>query len=179
MHAPKIPEILQQHESEIVNEWVREQTAPGAIRDELIREDELRSHCREFLRLLVDATRDGNLSDPTGESYQPLRELLERISASRGEQGFTPSETATFVFSFKEALFARLREEFGRDAQSLADETWISTMLLDKLGLYTTEVFLKSREETIARQQQELIVPSIDFHCFLNDIECCSWLSFF
>src|SRR6185437_15396613 len=34
---------------------------------------------------------------------------------------------------------------------------WGATLLLDKLGLYTTELFLKSRDAVIARQQAELL----------------------
>ena len=37
------------------------------------------------------------------------------------------------------------------------DEIWAATELLDRLGLYTTEVYQKSREEVIARQQQEML----------------------
>ena len=33
----------------------------------------------------------------------------------------------------------------------------MATLLLDKLGLYTTEVYQKSREEVIVRQQQEMM----------------------
>ena len=40
---------------------------------------------------------------------------------------------------------------------ALAEEIWKATALLDKLGLYTTEVYQKGREEVIARQQQELL----------------------
>ena len=39
----------------------------------------------------------------------------------------------------------------------LAAETWTTTDLLDKLGLFTTEVFQKSREQVISRQQQEML----------------------
>jgi rsbT co-antagonist protein RsbR len=35
--------------------------------------------------------------------------------------------------------------------------TWTATELLDKLGLYTTEVYQKSREEVILRQQEEML----------------------
>jgi rsbT co-antagonist protein RsbR len=34
---------------------------------------------------------------------------------------------------------------------------WTATMLLDKLGLFTFEVFQKGREEVIALQQQEML----------------------
>ena len=83
--------------------------------------------------------------------------MLANLSRSRGLQGFSPSETASFVFSLKKPLFARLRREFSKDAGALAEETWAATELLDKLGLYTTEVYQKSREEVIARQQQEML----------------------
>jgi rsbT co-antagonist protein RsbR len=37
---------------------------------------------------------------------------------------------------------------------------WQSTEVLDNLGLYTTEVFLKSREDVITRQQLEMLEVS-------------------
>src|SRR5262249_7751303 len=40
---------------------------------------------------------------------------------------------------------------------ALGREMWVLTELLDKLGLLTAEVYQKTREEGIARQQQELL----------------------
>src|SRR6185436_11260653 len=45
----------------------------------------------------------------------------------------------------------------GLDPKELADETWRINLLLDRLGLYTMEVYQKGREEVIARQQQEML----------------------
>ena len=39
-----------------------------------------------------------------------------------------------------------------------AELTWSVTVLLDELGLFTLEVFQKSREEIIVRQQREIAV---------------------
>src|SRR5262249_31124277 len=78
-------------------------------------------------------------------------------SRSRGRQGFSPSETATFVFSMKKPLFELIRRECARDAEALARESWLATEMLDKLGLFTTEVYQKAREEVIQRQQQEML----------------------
>jgi rsbT co-antagonist protein RsbR len=121
-----------------------------------MKESELREQCREFLSLLQDAARAGNLENVSGAAWAPVREFLAVISRSRAIQGFSPAETATFVFSLKQPLFARLRREIN-DAQSLADELWATTVLIDQLGLYTTEMHQKTREEVIARQQQELL----------------------
>jgi rsbT co-antagonist protein RsbR len=82
--------------------------------------------------------------------------MLSDVSRSRVAQGFSPSETATFVFSLKQPLFDMLRREL-RDAEELCRAIWVTTALLDKLGLYTTEAYLQSRESIISRQQQELM----------------------
>src|SRR5262249_11593813 len=63
----------------------------------------------------------------------------------------------TFIFSLKRPLFALLRRALGKDAEGLARETWLATALLDELGLYTTEVYQKAREDVILRQQQEML----------------------
>jgi len=86
-----------------------------------------------------------------------VRDLLGDFSRTRAVQGFTPSQTATFVFSLKEPLFALLRDEIKDDADKLADEMWTATKLVDKLGLYTTEVYQQSRDEIIKRQARELL----------------------
>jgi rsbT co-antagonist protein RsbR len=66
-------------------------------------------------------------------------------------------ETATFVFSFKRPLFMRIQQEYKGQAEALGAEMWSVTELLDEMGLYTTEIFQKSREELINRQQEELL----------------------
>ena len=45
-----------------------------------------------------------------GPEWQRVREMLAGLSRSRALQGFSPSETATFVFSLKKPLFERLRQ---------------------------------------------------------------------
>ena len=86
-----------------------------------------------------------------------LREMLGELSRERSREGFSPAETATFVFSLKRPLFALLRRELARDPEALVRETWLGNELLDKLGLFTTEVHQTAREEVIVRQQQEML----------------------
>jgi rsbT co-antagonist protein RsbR len=83
--------------------------------------------------------------------------MLADFSRSRGLRGFTPSETATFVFSFKQPLFSALRRSSEQNPVELVENMWVTNLLLDKLGLYTTEVYQKSREEVIRRQQAEML----------------------
>jgi rsbT co-antagonist protein RsbR len=83
--------------------------------------------------------------------------VLEDFSRARATQGFSPSDTAVFVFSLKEPLFQMLRREIGSNADQLASQIWDITRLLDRLGLYTIECYSRTREEVIGRQQQELL----------------------
>jgi rsbT co-antagonist protein RsbR len=152
----RIPEILKKYESALLAEWLKEQLGSGQPSSR-IREAELREQCATFLRLLQEASQRDNLTNLMAPEWGPAREMLGDVSRSRIAQGFSPSETATFVFSLKRPFFAHLRREVGKDADALARETWLANELLDKLGLYTTEVYQKGREEIIVRQQQEML----------------------
>jgi rsbT co-antagonist protein RsbR len=99
----------------------------------------------------------GNLTDILAPEYQPVLEVLEGLSRSRGLQGFTPSETATFVFSLKQSLFSALRNSGETDSAELVGNMLAADLLLDKLGLYTTEIYQQSREQVIRRQQEEML----------------------
>jgi len=133
------------------------QLEAGSLRSGQIREDELREQSRQFLRDFTIALKSGEVDDINGEAWSQTRDLLGSFSRSRALQGFTPSETATFIFSMKEPLFALLRDELKGKPQQLADLTWSATKLLDKLGLYTAEVYARSREDIVKRQSQELL----------------------
>ncbi len=148
-------EVLSKDESSLLEDWLKEMSG-ATRRADLIKESDLRSQCALFLKLLRQGAESGS-TDLETSAWQPVRELMAEISRSRAQQGFTPSETATFVFSFKKPLFARLRSQFGNEANALAAELWAATELLDSLGLYTIEIFLKSREEVIRRQQEEML----------------------
>ncbi|AGA25170.1 STAS domain-containing protein [Singulisphaera acidiphila] len=152
----RLSEILAKHEASLLSEWTKEQIE-GRSRGTSLREAELRDQCKGFLELLREAVGKGNLGDIQGGAWSSLREMLAALSRGRGLQGYSTSETASFIFSLKKPLFACLRQEFAHEAQALADETWVASDLLDRLGLYTVEVYQKTREEVIARQQQEML----------------------
>jgi rsbT co-antagonist protein RsbR len=152
--SQRLYDVLSRHEAELLREWLREQVK--GLRPELIREDDLRQQSTDFLRLFLATLRSGEETDLNGSRWSDVRAFLEKISGSRAVQGFTPSQTATFVFSLKQPVFTRLRTE-AKNTDELAADTWRVSTLLDALGLYTTEVFQKSREEIIRHQQEEML----------------------
>jgi rsbT co-antagonist protein RsbR len=155
MSESKISEILETFEADLLSEWTQE-LATVNIRRGLIKEAHLKEECREFLSLFRIAVGQGNFTNIQTATWQDMREMLNSISRSRSQNGFTPSETATFVFSFKQPLFNRMRQQL-KDPIELGENIWLATNLLDQLGLLTIEVYQKTREEVILRQQEELM----------------------
>ena len=150
-----LKEIIAGEREQLRSEWLREM-GESVRRADLMKESELQQQCAQFLDAFVTALDAGG-SNTKGAAWDPVRELLAQISSSRATQGFTPSETAAFVFSLKRPLFDRIQKEYPNDPQSVARELWAATTLLDNLGLYTTEAYLKTREAFIVRQQEEML----------------------
>jgi rsbT co-antagonist protein RsbR len=153
----RLSEIVARHESELLSEWLRLQNEFFAARRDRVSEPQLRANSQNFLRALTEALSQNAGLDLAKPEWSNMRDLLSEVSRQRAVQGFSPQETATFVFSFKQPLFARIALEYAGDKDGLEKEIWTATELLDKLGLYTVEVFQKMREEVILRQQQEML----------------------
>ena len=155
LSASSLPQLLSAHERDILGEWQRILKAGGLLQSRRISDAELETQCREFLmqfRTSVQADPEFNLKS---EPFEPLRHMLVEISRTRAAQGFSPSETVTFVFSLKQPLF----DVVSRSAAPAEDKTataWRIALLLDELGLFTMEVYQRAREEVIARQSQEI-----------------------
>ena len=155
--ASRLPAIVEQYQQEILNEWVRSQLESGAWRAGRLQESQLRDESQRFLTSLVTAIQVSSQFDARSSQWADIREILGELSRSRATQGFSPSQVATFVFSLKQPIFTRLRSSLLDDPQALADTMWEATLLLDALGLYTTEIYQHARESVISRQQEELI----------------------
>ena len=151
-----LEEVLRADEDKILDEWLEAQMATRGMRSDLLSRQELREQSSRFLRSFRDAVAAGGV-DTNASAYTPIRQQLEELSLDRARQGYTPAETATFIFSLKQPVFSRLRERYKSDPQGLADGTWEATLLLDRLGLFTTEAYQKGREQIIARQQEEML----------------------
>jgi rsbT co-antagonist protein RsbR len=156
-----VPNLIEKHYQRLVGGWLATLKRDGLIGGQ-ITEDQLAEQSRRFLAELRQGVSGGHLDDISGPEWDSTRSLLDTVASERAVQGFSPTETATFVFSLKEPLFELLREEI-KDVEVLARETWLASLLIDKLGLHALEVFQKGREEVIRRQQEELLELSTPF----------------
>ncbi|MBB6095121.1 rsbT co-antagonist protein RsbR [Povalibacter uvarum] len=149
-----LSQTVSDNEAVILDEWMQRLRQAGADQGGRINAAELQTQGRDFLSILKRTL--GESSDVTGAAFEPLRELLADISRSRAIQGYSPRETALFVFSLKQALFAAVARRKDFSAEQLAQATWEASTMLDELGLHTMDVYQRSREEVIVRQQREI-----------------------
>jgi rsbT co-antagonist protein RsbR len=149
-----LSDVLQKDETALVQHWVDNQTNAPTFRSDRTSRQEVMDQSRRFMTLLREAVRSGEF-DIMGPAWTGVRQMLDDLSVARAQQGFSPSETAAFIFSLKQPIFDRLQAG-GSTSESLG-RVWSANLLLDRLGLYTTEVFQRGREQVIVRQQQELM----------------------
>ena len=153
----RIKDVVQDKEGALLSDWMKRQTqALGGLKDR-ISESELRTNLHDFVLALKQGLASGSVHDVDAAPWTSLRDMLSNLSRQRANQGFTPAETAMFVFSFKPAIFNEIRKTYEKDPAVAADEILNATELLDKLGLFTMEVYQKTREAVILRQQQEML----------------------
>jgi rsbT co-antagonist protein RsbR len=152
----RLADILIRREGAILDAWLSRQSEALGRRRDLLSDKDLAEHSARLLKALQRAGNSGSLDIGT-VPWQDVREFLGEVTLNRARLGFSPSETATFVFSLKQPLFEHLRQELEGDCRALADEIWRATVLLDSLGLYSTEVHQRGREEVVRRQSQELL----------------------
>jgi len=152
----KLAEMINKYQNEIRADWLK-QMAGSVSRADLMTKEELDIQSRELMDAIAMGARSGEITNLDGPAWSQVREVLNSISTSRARQGFSSGETATFVLSLKQPIFNAIRREDASDPAALFDDIWKSTLLLDKLALLTVDAFQTTREQLIARQQEELM----------------------
>lgn len=147
--------VLQKKKKSILESWMKFQLDDESLREDLLSNEELRAQSEELLNAFVDNLTDSNIQDPRSGDFESVKDILRAISLSRARQGFTPRETGNFVFSLKDALLDTLQHEI-KDPQELYLQTIKISKLIDSFGVDTFEIFIKTREEVILRQTDEI-----------------------
>jgi rsbT co-antagonist protein RsbR len=148
-------ELLPSKYAEILDLWLKQQIKDEGLRSDLLSKDDLRRESENLLKALVEAVRHDNFADINAPEFDKVNEILAGISLNRAANGFSPRETAFFVFSLKDA-FSTILEKNIPDPRALYTESTKVNKLVDSLGLVTLETFIKGREEVILRQTSEI-----------------------
>lgn len=151
MSVSQLAELLKHNEEPLLEKWLDAQRAQG-LRLDLVDDRTVQDNSRELLKAVTIALAQGS-DDLDAPAWKPLKSQLERLSLTQARQGFSPTETATFVFSLKEPLF-ELIQNTGSNA---IDLVWQASKLVDQLGLFSLEYFMAGRETVIREQQESML----------------------
>lgn len=150
----QIAALLRDNEDKIMAAWIAEQSRYGAGQ---ISQTELKTQCQDFLRLFSDAAQSSDSQDVKAPAWDSTKKMLTEVSKSRALQGFSPTQTAQFIFSLKAPFFQLARDQSGGKGQDYSEQILAVSNVLDQLGLYTFESYQKTRDQVISRQQEEML----------------------
>jgi rsbT co-antagonist protein RsbR len=154
--AFQLAALVRENMAAIGAEWQAQQ---GSVMRQVpaAQAERTRMQCEQFLQAYAGALASNDFANVDGRAWDDMRLALDDMSAARANGGSTSTATATFIFAVKQPLFSLLRTRFAAEPAKLASLSWEAGALIDQLGLYTLEVFQKSRDRIVARQQRELL----------------------
>jgi rsbT co-antagonist protein RsbR len=148
--------LLQKKKQTILETWIKHQLANDALRDELISNEDGRAQSEELLNAFLDKLRTEARGGSAADDSDHVQDILETVTISRARKGYSPRETGVFIFSFKEAILKALSDEIKNEPVILFEESQKISNKIDVLAIESFETFIKSREEVILRQTDEI-----------------------
>lgn len=153
-NSAAIEDLLSTQREQVLAEWQEELRLTGGAR---ALGTEVRETAELLEAVLAGVRADGNMQDFDQQAWNALRETLGVLSRSRAAQGSTAADTSRFVLALKKPLFSGLQRRFADQPAVMVAATWEISTLLDNMAQFTVTTYQRSREEIIARQQQELL----------------------
>ena len=147
---------LTKKKTQILERWMQHQLTDASLREDLMSNEDLRVQSSDLVDAILKNLTTNNVEGAESPELESVHEILGEISISRARQGFTPRETATFVFSLKDALLETLAEEIKGDPEQLYQWSMKTSKLIDGFGIITFETYIRGREEVILRQSDEI-----------------------
>ncbi|MFC0007925.1 STAS domain-containing protein [Micromonospora siamensis] len=141
--------LLSEHGDRITARWT--ESVAASLRGRLS-QAELRRQLQELHASMIAAAQ-GGLADLSDDQAAELRALLAELSRGRARQGFSATETAVSVYALKGVLLDLVD---SGDAGALRDFIAYSR-LIDQMGLFTFESYVRTRESLIADQAEQLL----------------------
>lgn len=147
--------FLRKNKRQILEAWVQNQMDDNALRDNLISDNDLGGQSEELLESILKALGAGEFNLES-DQFTSVADIVNDLAITRARQGFSPRETSLFILSLKKALHQVLETELINDPATLYQESLEINNLLDNMSILSMEAFLKTREELILRQTDEI-----------------------
>ncbi|MDG4836161.1 STAS domain-containing protein [Micromonospora sp. WMMD967] len=146
----RLAALLSEQDERVTTRWT--EIVTSSLRGRLS-QAELRRQVQDLHRAIL-VTGEQGVIDLSADNAAELRAALSELSRGRARQGFSATETTISVFALKDVLAELLQEAGGSNALS---DFVAFAKLVDDMGLYTFESFVRTRESLIADQAEQLL----------------------
>lgn len=149
-------EALKAKHNQILEQWVGERKIVEELDGNFSSTEDLKAQSSEFLDILLNTINEENIQNFSSESLEPLIDYINGITISRAKQGFSPRETAVFIFSLKDSLLKGLGQVLSDNPKALYESTLLLSKFIDNIGIISFETFIRGREDVILSQADEM-----------------------
>ncbi|RZI99193.1 MAG: STAS domain-containing protein [Rubrivivax sp.] len=153
-NSAAVEALLSQEREQVLAEWRAELGGVGGARG---LSTEVQGTEQLLDAALAGLRADGALDNFDDKAWEKSREFLSGLSRSRAAQGSTAADTSRFVLALKKPVFSGLQRTLGHEPETLLRAVWEVSTLIDSMAQFTVTAYQRTREEIIARQQQELL----------------------
>lgn len=165
-----IADLFNKDSDLILKLWIKQQATASNLRSDLISKEEMQQMSSDTLVSINLAVSAGNMNDIEAEAFDAVKANLKKVSERYVMLGFSPSETATFIFSLKEAVMDVLQQKYENDNDALFSSLMLTNKLVDSLGLYTFECFTEMQKSLLAEQMSAMSAMSTPVMQIWQDI---------
>jgi len=150
--------ILKERRADILELWKKRLFTEGRAVVEAVGLAALREKTEIILDHLIQALPafENDIESP---SFSAMKETLSGLSVEITLKELTPADTALIVFSLRSALLPVIQMSVPPDR--FGGHLFHFNNLIDRLGLYTFESYLKTREDIIAEQHRAFLDMSV------------------
>jgi len=155
-----LAELLNKERATILKRWIQQQMQSSTLHNDLISEEEMQQMSERTLTSINSAIDTDNIDDLSAAAFDAVKSNLHQICERYALLGFSPSETANFIFSLKAAVLKTLQQKHADHHDDLLDGIMLSNRLIDALALYTFECFADIQKNLISEQVSALSAMS-------------------
>jgi len=147
--------LLRRRREQIAQRWA---DLPLFLAVFTVTRDEAVEACHAVVDSLADVVESGRVDDLEAPGFQPVREQLVSMTASRSRSGLSIGQVDREVGALRDAALELLRAEAADlHEEEAADARVYMVTLLATLRVVVIETMLQENQEIVARQRQQLL----------------------
>ncbi|TDE15616.1 STAS domain-containing protein [Dyadobacter psychrotolerans] len=147
---------LKLKKDQVLEQWLKDQAEASDYSNNFNTNEELEGQSAELVDILLSTLNEDTLNNFSSGDLEPLTDYISSLTISRARQGFSPRETATYIFTLKDALIKVLGEIVAGEPTKLYSVTLKISKFIDNIGILSFETFITGREDVISQQSDEM-----------------------